>query len=635
MTERASKHQKISTSGMLSPTEIAERSFAVARKGLSPNEVRSFLRRVADSVGMAQQREQDLRSDIEKLEAKLAEPVELDERELLDALGEETARVLRSAQDAADAIRVKADERALRIVREAQEEGQRLRETTERIVAEQRQNAEDVASEIRETAERNARESSERAAAAAAEIKAEAERNADSAVEEARTKGREMVAEARSVRERILTDLTRRRNDLEAQIDALKSERERLVEAHRVVQRAVAEAGAALTGATGSEADAAVPPDAPDLPDFMGTREPADTAGAESPSTPEPGSEPEAESHDEQPAPNGNGAEPKGDGGRKGVRAYVRGALGYERSEADGADGEEEAPVSGSDVEGDDGDAADAIFAKLRSADADGPTAGSEDSPAGDDTDTTDDVADASVDEAVGIGDTEPADDDPASVALRERGESLAAQRTELAKALKRQLREDQNELLDALRKKRGKLTSEKLLPGEAEVRTAWTEVVRGPATTAYHASGPDAELPTELLDDLVGRVVVVQREAIAAAIDDDAADTDEIVESIRARYREWKSASVDQWVDDILVTAHAQGAFDVVQDGTVLRWVVDPDSGCGPDCEDNMLEPTRAGEPFPTGQTHPPAYPGCRCLVVPLDDATAETLGIATSAAS
>ncbi|MEZ5170932.1 MAG: DivIVA domain-containing protein [Acidimicrobiia bacterium] len=632
MTERASQHQKISTSGMLSPTEIAERSFAVARKGLSPNEVRSFLRRVADSVGMAQQREQDLRSDIERLEAKLAEPVELDERELLDALGEETARVLRSAQDAADAIRVKADERALRIVREAQEEGQRLRETTERIVAEQRQNAEDVASEIRETAERNARESSERAATAAAEIKAEAERTADSAVEEARTKGREMVAEARSVRERILTDLTKRRNDLEAQINALKSERERLVEAHRVVQRAVAEAGAALTGATGPEADAAVPPD---VPDFMGTTEPTDTTGAESPSTPEPTSEPEAESDDEPPAPNGNGAEAGGDGGRKGVRAYVRGALGYEKSEADGSDREEEASASGSDVDVDDGDAADAIFAKLRSADADGPTAGSEDPPASDDTDTADDVPDDTVDEAVTIADTGPTDDDPASVALRERGESLAAQRTELAKALKRQLREDQNELLDALRKKRGKLTSEKLLPGEAEARTAWTEVVRGPATTAYHASGSDAELPAELLDDLVGRVVVVQRETIAAAIDDDTADPDEIVESIRARYREWKSASVDQWVDDILVTAHAQGAFDVVEDGTVLRWVVDPDSGCGPDCEDNMLEPTRAGEPFPTGQTHPPAYPGCRCLVVPLDDATAETLGIATSAAS
>jgi hypothetical protein len=35
------------------------------------------------------------------------------------------------------------------------------------------------------------------------------------------------------------------------------------------------------------------------------------------------------------------------------------------------------------------------------------------------------------------------------------------------------------------------------------------------------------------------------------------------------------------------------------------------------PDCDDNALEPTVKGSDFPTGQPHPPAHPGCRCLLV------------------
>ena len=53
---------------------------------------------------------------------------------------------------------------------------------------------------------------------------------------------------------------------------------------------------------------------------------------------------------------------------------------------------------------------------------------------------------------------------------------------------------------------------------------------------------------------------------------------------------------------------------------GRLLRWVVDDDGPC-PDCDDNTLAgPTPKGEPFPTGQLHPPAHPGCRCLLVPVD---------------
>src|SRR5690606_754350 len=66
-------------------------------------------------------------------------------------------------------------------------------------------------------------------------------------VEAARTQGREMVAEAQVVRERILTDLARRRKSARAQLEQLRAARERLVEAYAVVRRTLDEATTELT----------------------------------------------------------------------------------------------------------------------------------------------------------------------------------------------------------------------------------------------------------------------------------------------------------------------------------------------------------------------------------------------------
>jgi hypothetical protein len=55
-----------------------------------------------------------------------------------------------------------------------------------------------------------------------------------------------------------------------------------------------------------------------------------------------------------------------------------------------------------------------------------------------------------------------------------------------------------------------------------------------------------------------------------------------------------------------------------------VLEWVTVV-GGCCPDCDDNTLEPTTRGKPFPTGQLLPPAHPGCRCLVAAVQIVTGE----------
>lgn len=53
--------------------------------------------------------------------------------------------------------------------------------------------------------------------------------------------------------------------------------------------------------------------------------------------------------------------------------------------------------------------------------------------------------------------------------------------------------------------------------------------------------------------------------------------------------------------------------------DGASSRWIVDNGGVACPDAEDNALAGgVCKGDPFPTGDLHPPAHPGCRCLAAP-----------------
>jgi hypothetical protein len=51
------------------------------------------------------------------------------------------------------------------------------------------------------------------------------------------------------------------------------------------------------------------------------------------------------------------------------------------------------------------------------------------------------------------------------------------------------------------------------------------------------------------------------------------------------------------------------------------MCWVVDDGGSPCPDAEDNALAgAVAAGEAFPTGHRHPPAHPGCRCVLAVVD---------------
>src|SRR6185436_14026358 len=94
-------------------------------------------------------------------------------------------------------------------------------------------------------------EADERAAAIGAAVEAHsteqrqrAERETEELIEAARQQGRDMLDEAKSTRERVLADLFRRRGLLQAQVDELRSGRDNLLDAYRVVKRTFLEATA-------------------------------------------------------------------------------------------------------------------------------------------------------------------------------------------------------------------------------------------------------------------------------------------------------------------------------------------------------------------------------------------------------
>src|SRR5579871_4266929 len=112
MTDFDRRQRLITSTPHLTPEEIATRSFGKGVRGYAESEVRAFLKRVSEELVTAQDRERELEVAIDALEEQLRTPRPLTEQELLDALGEETARLLRSAREAGDDIRRKAEEHA-------------------------------------------------------------------------------------------------------------------------------------------------------------------------------------------------------------------------------------------------------------------------------------------------------------------------------------------------------------------------------------------------------------------------------------------------------------------------------------------------------------------------------------------
>jgi DivIVA domain-containing protein len=460
MNESDRRQRVISSTPRLSPDEIANRTFGKGVRGFAESEVRAFLKRVSEEIAAGRAHEHDLESAIDALEEELRQPRPLSEQELLDALGEETARLLRSAREASDDIRGKAEERAAKLVEEASEVADRTRTEAADLVVLRTAEAEARSGELLADAEAR---SSARLEAARTE--------AEAIVENARTQGREMLEEAKAARERVLADLVRRRALLNAQIEALRSGRDHLLDAYRTVKRTFLDATEALVQV---ETRAAVERAAPHA-------QPVDL---------------DAEIAAEIEKLDGVAASAT-EGTETGEGVVLESVSVIAVAGVDASDPDVTSAL----------DDVDSLFARLR--------AGHGDDATGDD---------AAVGGGPGASEkapAAPADEGP-RISVEEwretRGKAIDPLVTPLLKRAKRRAQDDQNSLLDSVRRHKGRPTSQQVLSDDETSREVWGTLLRDAVDRAYGAGrvaagAQDAPASADLVADAADAVVLPLRE--------------------------------------------------------------------------------------------------------------------------
>jgi len=235
------------------------------------------------------------------------------------------------------------------------------------------------------------------------------------------------------------------------------------------------------------------------------------------------------------------------------------------------------------------------------------------------------------IDEAL-TGD-EAGDETVESTPFEQRDADLTPLIVGAARKLKRVLADEQNEVLETLRRNEPVRALDALLPSVGDHIARYGGAISddllgaaqaGAALVAPTGSGPlrkaDAAAATKAADDVLGEWLVVPlRERLERCVLDGDGDNAGIGKRVRAIYREWKTQHIDEQLDDVIRTAHGRGVLAGIGTGTAVMWVCDPThQGCS-DCDDNSLAGSiRAGEAFPTGHLCAPAHVGCRCILLP-----------------
>ncbi len=237
---------------------------------------------------------------------------------------------------------------------------------------------------------------------------------------------------------------------------------------------------------------------------------------------------------------------------------------------------------------------------------------------------------------------------EPDVESLARRDHLLGAVTAKLGRALKRALQDDQNELLNALRQTSRKPVLDELVPPDTQ-RERFVKASSDQLARAYEAGaaflvtgdaveGPSVSAPppsemsafeagSALAAELAADLSLVLRLRIEEALSELDGSLEGSADAAGIAYREWKGSRVEGLAGDFTTRAFAVGELAVLEavsnaDAPLVRWAVEDDDGGGscPDCDDNSLAgPIPPGAAFPTGHSHPPVHPGCRCLLVPV----------------
>jgi DivIVA domain-containing protein len=673
----------------LSPESVAQATFTTGFRGYDADQVRAFLVRLADLLRAAAARESELQAQLEAAERKAAaSPGELDEAQFAAYVGEETARVLTTAREAAADIRTKAEETAARVLREAEDQAVDIRSEAEEVRTARTTEAEVAAAEIRRTADEEvarkltdaerrladavaeAEQVREQAGEEVARIQAETEAEAarirsgvqgaaEAEIDEARRLGRELVAEAQVVRERVLQDLARKRRAARVHLEQLRAGRDRLLEAYAVVRRTLAEVTGELEGVLVEAKHAA---------DVAVRRVEDDDASVEAIEAElaagqlleefderdldvlEAAEAPAEGATETSPVAEGRAGEAEGRVAQDNMaqddiapiklppRPQKRGGLfrGRKSSVADQLPEGELVPVAAADpVEevkvvreeaphsnGADDDVHE-LFLRLKAEEEEAEQPSEAGEPPAEPAEETPPVAEDEPAEAA---------EDLNQTLLERRDAAVDAAEQQLTRKLKRVLADEQNEVLDRLRRSAGarlETTVDSLLPALAEQASRYGEAAAddlaeaaGAGRTFYGGNGATPATPvSDLVDDLGSSVAGRLRERVEAVVHDADGDVEAITDGVRACYREWKTHHLAEQARDAVLAAFTRGVYEAMPTGARMRWVVDDGGAPCPDAEDNALAGVVVkGDEFPTGHPCPPAHPGCRCLLVASD---------------
>ena len=626
-----------------SPAAVGSAQFSVVRRGFEQEEVRDLLRGVSAELARLQERERFLESELRAMQTRgLSAPGALDEEMVTALLGEETARVLTSAREAAKQQIARAAETAERLVREASSDAARIRQEAE-IEASRKRND------------------------AVADVEAE--------IELAKQQGREMVIEAREYREKVLSELARRRELAREQIEHLIHDRDRLVAAFDRARLAANDVVGDLT-----EFDEL----SEEVARISGLNTPVDaTAPIFFDYTKEPDAIPQSSESIEVEKVVGVIAESIDSITVEAVEAVeiietelvieveevieVEDAIAVEEVIEEAPDttvvAMHEAPAGMSEHPSSEPPAQEHIaevvqlFGKKRK-EVETPQVVNEvvEPPV-----VVVEPVEAKKEPVASTPQKKSVDDlfarlkqtNTAEVArttkpkvvvpkvdqgvFDHRDEVLEPIMVLITRKMKRVLADEENSMLTYLQGKKSVVALERVLPLADEHLQMYVEALSEDVISAAMAGAQS--LSKSLKADLrkrVTRSAVMQvvsrtmdestirplREKIQRAVEHSNGDKDEMSNLIRSVYREMKMQRVEQQVSDIARMAYSRGAYLVLDQGTQVCWMVDPNGPSCADAEDNSLAgSTDLGSEFPTGHVHPTAHAGCRCLIAPIGD--------------
>jgi DivIVA domain-containing protein len=570
-----------------SPASVADAGFSTSRRGFDQAEVREFLRMIAAELGRLQERERFLERELRNAQSSpdLAS-AQFDDAALTRLLGEETARVLTTARESAAEIRQKAEQAAAQLLEEASDEAARLREEAEI-------------------------EASRRRSDAASDAEAE--------LAMAKQQGREMVNEARAYRERVLSELARRRELAREQIEQLLQGRDRLMQSFERARVVAVDVVAELQPLGEPDEYVNLAPTTGPVPVMVPNAARPGAEPAPDEIVPVESSDGDADLADETDDATGIAVdvdESPVDVDPVDAGDTVEADVTVDTPDLDDDDdaGDEPTDDRGDDVVVD-------LFARLRA----------ESGPLGDE--TIDDVD--TVDETDDADDIDAADDLDEVAAeptpFQQRDADLTPIIVTAARKLKRVLADEQNEVLETLRRKEPVREVAALVP-DADAHVArYMDAIDGELADAANAAAvmvghtrklrkADADAAIDAAADILAEWLVAPlRERLDRCVGDGDGDNVDVGKRVRAVYREWKTQHIDEQLDDVVRTAHGRGLLAAVAAGTPMVWVCDASHQSCSDCDDNTLAgAVPAGDPFPTGHIAAPAHIGCRCLLLP-----------------